>query len=152
MDIVPVASGDMTAVIYLHSNRAVVPQLGVFELLRIMAMPAAFKTEEEVLKNLQWDALTCQIIFLIGDDRLNIHFDRNQDNTMVFLTFRNNPVQRLMIHDMVLRLQQWRRRILRARHIRACRIAVAMGGHARLGMNSPILGDIVTLMHFLSLI
>jgi hypothetical protein len=67
---------------------------------------------------------------------------------MVFLEFRNKQWQRLMIHEMVLRLQRfWRYGSVKAR-----RQALAMGGHPRLGMNSPIVGDIVAIMVMLSLI
>lgn len=154
MDIVPVASGDMTAVIYLHSGKAVLPQTGVFEFYSFMAVPNAFNGKEKTLKNLQWEALTCPDIMVIGDSRLNIRFQgsANAKFGTVFLEFRSEPWKRLRINHMVLRLQQWRRGILRARHIRACRLAVAMGDHPRLGMNSPIVGDIVTLMGILSLI
>jgi hypothetical protein len=90
MDIVHVASGDMTAAIFLHSGKAVVPQKGVFVFHSFMALTQAFNAgKEEKLENIQWEALTCLDIIVIDDVRLNIKFQGSAKCGLVFLEFRN---------------------------------------------------------------
>jgi hypothetical protein len=149
MNIVPVASGDMTAVIFLHSGKAVVPQKGVFVFHSFMASTHAFKAgKKKNLENLQWEALTCLEIIVVDDFRLNMKFQRPAKFGLVFIEFRNRPWERLGIHHMVLRLQRFCRRV----RLRARRLALSMALHPRLGANSPIVEEIVANMVIFSLI
>jgi hypothetical protein len=95
MDIVPVASGDMTASIFLHSGKAIVPQKGVFVFDSFMASTHSFKAgKKKTLENLQWEALTCLEIIVIDEIRLNTKYQRSAKFGLVFIEFRNRPWER----------------------------------------------------------
>ncbi len=135
----------MGAAICLDAGVAIVPQFGIFA-FSLLYSPGLHRRSRDKndLVGFSWDEMTCIDTEIIADFRLSFQFQHARDG-LVFVEFQAPPRERLRTRIIVRRLpRSWR--MHKAKQNQRKLEVLGMALHPRLGMNSLLTVDILSMV------